>query len=426
MNRKHTPVIKNAVDFKVDLPKYESFSLNNKIPVYVVSSNEQETLEIQWVFEAGNWYESTAMTALSVNALLKSGTKDKTSLQIDETIEYHGAFFSMRCYHEYASLTLHCLEKQLDKLLPIVREILTEASFPEDELDLYKQNKKQQLSVNLRKCDFVSNQLIDKYLFGGYHPYGRHSTEVAYDALQHKNLIAFFKQYYTFNHCRIFAAGKISGQFEKKIDHFFGDTWSEEKRLTQKKFPMQPALEMTHRVTATGDDGVQGAVRVATPFPSRYHPDVPGMQVLNAIYGGYFGSRLMRNIREEKGYTYGVFSSLSLFSKGGSLMIQTEAGKQSCEAVIVEVFREMESLRNTLVPEDELRLVRNYLIGNLLGALDGCFKVIRYWKYLIMADLDESHFYNSVEVIKNIQAVELRDLAQEYFKRERFYDLVVV
>lgn len=426
MNRKLSPVIKDATDFKVALPSYETFSLDNKIPVYMVSSNEQDTLELQWVFDAGNWYESAPMTALSANALLKSGTTGKTSLEINETIEYYGAFLTVRCHHEVASLTLHCLEKHLDNLLPVIREILTGCTYPEDELAIYKQNKKQQLAVNLKKSDFVSNQLIDTYLFGAYHPYGRHSTKEAYDALQRENLLAFFKQYYNFNHCKIFVAGKIDAQFANKINRYFGDRWSEENQLLQKDFPMQPVLEKKHRVTNNEVESVQGAVRIASQFPNRYHPDVPKMQVLNTIFGGYFGSRLMRNIRENKGYTYGIFSYLSLFSKGGSLMIQTEAGKEVCENVVSEVFKEMQFLCDNAVPEEELQLVRNYLIGNLLGDLDGCFKVIRYWKNLILAGLDASHFYTSVEVTKNIQPEELQELAGKYFQPDHFYDLVVI
>ena len=426
MNRKRSPDIKDATDFTLHLPAYESFHLKNNIPVYLVASNEQETLEIQWVFQAGNWYEASPMTASSANALLKSGTTRQTALEIDETIEYYGAFLSMRCHHEVASLTLHCLEKQLDHLLPVIREMLSASTYPEEELALYKQNKKQQLAVNLKKNDFVANQRIDTYLFGDYHPYGRHSTMGAYDDLQRTGLQAFFKQYYSFNHCRIFAAGKISDQFEQKLNTFFGDAWSEEQQLLQKDFPLQPALEKRHRINNNAAESVQGAVRIAAPFPNRYHPDVPGMQVLNTIFGGYFGSRLMRNIREDKGYTYGIFSYLSLMSQGGSLMIQTEAGKEVCEQVIEEVFKEMQLLCETPVAEAELTLVRNYLIGNLLGDLDGCFKIIRYWKNLLLADLDASHFNRSVEVIKTISAEELMALAQKYFKRDDFYELLVL
>ncbi len=425
MNRTQPPIIKNATDFKIDLPKYKEISLDNKVPVYFIPSEEQETLQLQWVFKAGSWYESSTSIALSTNKLLKSGTKSMDALEIDETIEYYGAFLTMRCYHEVATITLHCLEKQLENLLPIVREIVTEASFPEKELSLYKQNKKQRLAVQLKKSDFVANQLIDTYLFGTYHPYGRHSSLEAYEALQRENLMAFFKKYYSYKHCRIFAAGKISDRFEKSLNKYFGDAWNEEQILLQKEYPIQPAIEKKHRISINEANGVQGAVRIASAFPNRYHPDVPKMQILNTILGGYFGSRLMSNIREDKGYTYGIYSMLNLHSKGGSLMIQTEAGKEVCEKVVLEVFKEMSALREKQVDEAELRLVRNYLMGSMEGALDGCFRGIRYWKNLILSDLDESHFHHHIETIQTIQAEEVQELAQKYFEEERFYQLIV-
>src|SRR5699024_6110415 len=237
--------------------------------------------------------------------------------------------------------------------------------------------------------------------------------------------LAFFQQYYAHNHCRIFAAGKLSKTFEQQLNQYFGDAWNEKKSLLQKKYPIQPALEKKHRKNITNSEGVQGAVRIATPFPNRYHPDVPKLQILNTIFGGYFGSRLMSNIREDKGYTYGIYSSLNLFAKGGSLMIQTEAGTDICENVVEEVFKEMDRLKQERVQESELHLVRNYIMGSMLGALDGCFKAIRYWKNLIISDLDEKHFYHSIDTIKHIQADEIQELAQKYLDEEQFYNLIV-
>ncbi|HLR38677.1 MAG TPA: pitrilysin family protein [Chitinophagaceae bacterium] len=425
MDRKQPPIIKNAADFKIVLPDCKHFQLDNKIPVYYIPSNQQETLQLQWIFKAGSWYESTTSIALSANKLLKSGTVDLSALEIEEEIEYYGAFLSLRCYHEIASITLHCLEKQLPHLLPLIRTILTGATYPKEEIALFKKNKNQALSVNTKKSEFVANQLIDTYLFGSYHPYGRHSSHEAYDALQRENILAFFQQYYAHNHCRIFAAGKLSKTFEQQLNQYFGDAWNEKKSLLQKKYPIQPALEKKHRKNITNSEGVQGAVRIATPFPNRYHPDVPKLQILNTIFGGYFGSRLMSNIREDKGYTYGIYSSLNLFAKGGSLMIQTEAGTDICENVVEEVFKEMDRLKQERVQESELHLVRNYIMGSMLGALDGCFKAIRYWKNLIISDLDEKHFYHSIDTIKHIQADEIQELAQKYLDEEQFYNLIV-
>lgn len=429
INRTQSPQIKDATAFDIQLPLLDNLRLDNEIPVYVARADEQETLQLEWVFEAGNWYESANLVAASVNAILKQGTTQHSARQIHEMVEYYGAFLSTRCDHEFASLTLHCLEKHIGALLPIIREILTEAAFPQEELDIFCQNRKQQLAVNQQKCDFTANQYIDKFLFGEYHPYGRHSTMEAYDALQRDNLYAFYRKYYTAGGCRIFAAGKVPDDFHAMLNRYFGaDRWNEPDepgQAPQKDYPLQPALEKKYRIVQDAS-GVQGAIRLARPFPNRYHPDVPKMQVLNTVFGGYFGSRLMSNIREDKGYTYGIFSGLYLFQKAGSLAIMTEAGRDVCEAAVTESFREMQRLCEQLIPDEELNLVRNYLIGSILGDLDGSFKVIRRWRRLILSGLDEQYFYQSVQTIKTVQAEDLLQLARKYFREEDFYNLIVV
>jgi predicted Zn-dependent peptidase len=171
---------------------------------------------------------------------------------------------------------------------------------------------------------------------------------------------------------------------------------------------------------------VQGAIRLAQPFPNRHHPDFQKVQVLNTLFGGFFGSRLMSNIREDKGYTYGIHSYILNHISTTAWMISTEAGRDVCEATITEVYNEMRDLREELVDEEELQLVKNYLIGTILGDLDGPFHIIGRWKNLILNGLDENYFYNSVNIIKTISAKELQELANKYLQPEKFYELVVV
>lgn len=433
IDRKQSPRIKDAVEFDIRIPEIRTFALDNGIRAYLVSDTEQETLQVEWVFEAGNWYESANLLASSVNALLKNGTSRHSALQINEMIEYYGAFLSAQCNHEFASIILHCLEKHVADLLPVIREILTEAAYPSNELDTFRQNKKQQLSVNLKKCDFVANQHIDKYLFGENHPYGRYTTMEAYDALERNSLYGFYRKYYSFRDCRIFIAGKTPAGFESMLNtHFGSDHWNEAPpedarpgSEAQQDFPLQPADEKIYRIS-NDPQGVQGAVRIARPFPNRFHPDAPGMRVLNTVFGGYFGSRLMSNIREDKGYTYGIFSAMYLYNKAGSLVIMTEAGRDVLEPTVQEVYREMERLREKPIAPEELSLVRNYMIGSVLGDLDGSFKVIRRWKNLILAGLDEHYFYHTIQTIKTISAAELQELARKYFVKTDFYELVVI
>ncbi|MGN7822252.1 M16 family metallopeptidase [Chitinophaga sp. 22536] len=426
MNRTIPPPIKDAVEFDIKLKPYEKFTLDNGIPVYAIKSEEQETLQLELVFPAGSWYESESLEALATNFLMKNGTSKRTALEINEAIDYHGAYLNRNAYHENATFTLHCLSKHTEVLLPVLQDVILDPVFPEEELQLYKQNQKQKLAVNLQKCDFVANRFIDKYLFGEFHPYGRVSSMMAYDALQAETLRAFYQKHYTYNNCRIFVAGNMPGNMLALLNQYFGSTrWNGESSLLRPELPVQPAEEKKFRIF-NDENGVQGAIRIGRPFPNRYHPDFPKMLVLNTILGGYFGSRLMSNIREEKGYTYGIYSQLYNFRQVSALNIQTEAGRDVCEATIEEVYNELRRLQNEPVPQEELDLVRNYMIGSILGDLDGAFQLIQRWKNLILNDLDENYFYNNIQTIKTITAEELQQLAKQYLTPSDFYELVVI
>jgi predicted Zn-dependent peptidase len=150
------------------------------------------------------------------------------------------------------------------------------------------------------------------------------------------------------------------------------------------------------------------------------------VQVLNNIFGGYFGSRLMSNIREDKGYTYGIHSYLENRIHESAWMISTEAGRDVASATIKEVYNEMKRLRDEPVEEAELHLVRNYMIGSILGDIDGAFQIIARWKNYILNNLSADYFNNSISTIKKITAAELQELANKYLQPEDFYELTVV
>ena len=424
LNRTVSPPIKNAVDLNLTLKPYEKIVLKNNAPVYAFNAGVEEVMMIEFVFYAGNCYEKQNIIASATNHLLKNGTSQKTAFQINEHFEYYGAYLNRVCYNETATLTLHCLSRHLSQLLPVVREILTDSIFPEQELGIFKQNSKQQLSVNLQKSDFVANRLIDKYLFGENHPYGKFSTDKAYNALQPEQLRDFYNEYYINGKCILFAAGKLPGDFEEQLNNFFGDMKFNNPVQQPENIPA-PEVQKKFRIN-NDTDGVQGAIRIARPFPNRHHPDFKKAMILNTLFGGFFGSRLMDNIREEKGYTYGIHSYIQNHIQQTAWMISTEAGKDVCEATIEEVYKEMNLLREELVDDEELLLVKNYLMGGNLGDLDGPFQIINRWKNLILNDLDENYFYESMSTIKNITAEELRELAGKYLVPEEFFELVVI
>lgn len=424
LKRTVSPPIKNAVDLNLTLKPYEKIVLKNGAPVYAINAGVEEVMMLEFVFYAGNCYEKKNIIASATNNLLKNGTSKKTAFQINEHFEYYGAYLNRVCYNETATVTLHCLSKHLNNLLPVIREILMDSIFPEQELEIFKQNSKQQLSVNLQKSDFVANRMIDKYLYGEDHPYGKFSTAEAYDALQPEQLRDFYKDHYLNRKCILLAAGKLPADFEEQLNNFFGDMKINQSIQYPENIPT-PTTQKKFRIN-NDPNGVQGAVRIARPFPNRHHPDFKKVIVLNTLFGGFFGSRLMDNIREEKGYTYGIHSYVQNHIQQTAWMISTEAGKDVCEATIEEVYKEMNLLREELVDEEELLLVKNYIMGGNLGDLDGPFQIINRWKNLILNNLDENYFYDSMDTIKNLTAKELRELAGKYLLPEDFFELVVI
>ena len=423
IDRTIAPKIVDAVDFDLRLKPYQKYVLKNGVEVYGIDAGAEEVVMVEWVYYAGDWYEEKNLVAATTNFMLKNGTSSKTAFQVNEHFEYYGAYLNRAAYNETSTITLHTLTKHIERLLPVVREMLTDSIFPEEELATYKKIMQQRLSVNLLKCDFVAHRFIDAYLYGEEHPYGRFSRSEDYEALTREQLIAFYNKYYRQGKFIMFVAGKLPKNLEELLNENFGDLGN--NKIESSNYLTKPAAEKRQRIT-NDPNGVQGAIRIARSFPNRHHPDFLKAQVLNSLFGGFFGSRLMANIREEKGYTYGIHSYIQNHIQQTAWMVSTEAGRDVCEAAIKEVYHEMEVLRNELVDEEELLLVRNYMMGSILGDLDGPFQIIARWKNIILNGLDEKYFYDSINTIKTITAQEIKQLAEKYFQPEEFYELVVV
>jgi predicted Zn-dependent peptidase len=315
----------------------------------------------------------------------------------------------------------------VNELIPVVAEIITDSVFPEEELAIYKQNAKQRLKVSLQKCEFVAGQLIDAYLFGEDHPYGKYSQLEDYDEIQRQEILEFYKKYYQHGRCVIFAAGKLPADLPDQLEQYFGKLPLRSHSIKDKSVihPITPAAQKKQHITID-PQGVQSAIRIARPFPNRHHPDFQKAMVLNNVYGGFFGSRLMANIREEKGYTYGIYSYLMNHVAQSGWMISTEAGRDVTDATVSEIYKEMIGITEALIDDDELMVTRNYMIGTILGDLDGPFQVAARWKNLILNDLDESYFYQGIEIIKTVTPEELKEIAEKYLRPEEFYELLVV
>jgi zinc protease len=426
LDRTQQPIIKNATEFNFQLAGITQTTLQNDIPFYYLNAGVQEVVSLEFVFDAGTWQQPKAGVAQGVMALLKNGTSTKNATQINEQIEYYGAQIKCGVGNDMATVTISCLSKHLHQLLPLVLELFLDSIYPESELEIYKQSTLQRMQVSLKKSDFVANRKIDEYLFGFDHPYGAYNNVEDITALQSTDLQHFLQSYFSYNRCKIFLAGRFSENIIADIQNIFGQSkWNESKDIAEKNYAITPAEQKKYRIT-NDENGVQGSIRMSMPFVQKSHPDFAPMIITNTLFGGYFGSRLMSNIREEKGYTYGIYSYLYNNRHAGAIGISTEAGKDVCEAAVVEIYKEIKLLQTKLVDEEELQLVKNYILGGIIGDLDGPFQIMARWKNLILFGFDKNRFDSNIQIYKTITAKQIQGLMQQYWKPENFYELIVI
>ena len=409
---------------KIEMIQATEKKLRNNIPVYSINAGSQELIKVEFFFSAGMFQQIKPLQAATVNAMLEEGTLKMTAAQIADAVDYYGAFLEVGVSQDHASVVLYTLNKHLKSTLSVVEDVIKNATFPEDELDTHLTNKKQKFHVNNQKVATVARKRFTELIFGEKHPYGINVQEADFEKIKRTDLIDFYRSFYCSGNCKIVLAGKINDDVFSLLDEHFGDNdWSSVNSLEKNTVEIISCKEREQLIFK--EDALQSAIRIGKVLFNKTHPDFQSLQILNTVYGGYFGSRLMSNIREDKGYTYGIGSGIASLQNSGYFFISTEVGVDVCKNAINEIYLEMDRLRNELIPADELQLVKNYLLGTFLRSVDGPFAMADRFKGILEYNLGYDYFDKYIATIKGISASQLRDLANTYFDKESMIELVV-
>ncbi|MBC7914039.1 MAG: insulinase family protein [Pyrinomonadaceae bacterium] len=396
---------------QIQLLKAEPYILDNNIKLYVINGGEQELIRIELIFKNVNWNKAKPLQAYVVNSMLVEGTSKLTAQQIAERIDYYGAFLQADYNYDYSTVTLFTLTKHLEATLPVVKSIVTDSVFAEAELETFKINQKQKLLVSLEKNDYLGRRLFNHALFGDT-IYGYKTESLDYDKLDRAQLLAYFGAAYQPSNCTIIASGKINEATIKTLNDFFGKDWDKGTDIQPNVFSFSTEKGSEHYCERS--EALQSAIRLGRVTVNRSHPDFPGLQVLNTVLGGYFSSRLMSNIREDKGYTYGIGSAIVSFHNAGYFVIGSEVGSHVCAAAITEIEKEIRLLQTELIPQDELNLVRNYMMGSLLGSLENALSHADKFKNIFFSGLTYEYYDQYINIVKTITAEQLQALAIKY------------
>lgn len=402
----------------------EKNTLDNGLPVYSVNAGFQDLVRIEFLFRKRSFKVDAPLLSNASNRLITEGTTKHSALQIAELVDDVGAFLETEESADSCSVVLYTLNKHLERTLPVVREVLQEADYPESELQVYRSKQRQRLVVENEKVNSIARRKFSQLLFGNNDAYGYYVQPGDYDQLTRDSVRAYHSTHYSPDRCTILVAGKVHGNLLMLLNANFGTADWKSAPLRDDAtaaFPSSP-----EKVTYLHKEGaLQSAIRIGRRMITRSHDDYPGFAVLNTVLGGYFGSRLMSNIREEKGYTYGIGSATVSLERAGYFFISTEVGADVTSPALEEIYKEIELLQQEPVEEEELAMVRNYMLGSFLKGIDGPFALVDRFKSIHLSGLDYSYYERYLRTLETIHAEELMALAVKYLDRSDLCELVV-
>jgi zinc protease len=406
----------------ISFPAYYKIELKNGIPVYIIHSDEYDVMKAEISFKAGRVFESQQGVARACANQLKEGTKSFSSEKIAHTIDFYGSSLNTMGGMDFARVELYSLNKHLENLLPYLTEILTLPNFSEGELNNYIHVNARRLAIDLAKNDILAYRALTEALFGKDHAYGYNSDEETIKNLNIGNLHKHFDDNIGIGPQSIILAGRIDPGTIKLIENSLGGI-PYRKDLKKPVLPSEASSEQ--RIRLTGQQKYQTSIRLGRKIFDRSHPDYPGIYVLNTILGGFFGSRLMTNLREEKGLTYDIYSTLDMLWLDGYLMIGAEVDNENVALTLSEIHKEFDLLKAELVPDDELILVKNYINGNLLNLMNGPFNSVELLRLVANHAQSEEFFKYFMLQIQNIDSFTLRELARKYLNKDDFFEVIV-
>lgn len=416
MNRNIEPSITEIS--RPSLWEHQRITLPNGIEIVYLHDPNQEVFKMDVVLSAGAYDQPRPVIASSMLNMLNEGTRQHTSAEIAELFDYHGAYVDFNCGMHKSELNLISLNKYAAQTIRMLAEMTLESTFPPKELEIYIRNRKQQHLVNIEKTSYLARMEFIHRLYGEEHPYANRFTLEDFDKLTPELLLDFYRERIQASQCRIMICGNVSDAVLQEINQAFAPMSNIPLPLG-KEFTIQPSAPGRYNVLKP--DAVQTSIRIGKTGVPLLDEDYTYFQLLNTILGGYFGSRLMSNIREEKGYTYGIGSYNVTMPLASHWMIATDVNADKTEATIEECMKEIRRMQEEPVSEEELGLVKSYFNGELLRELDGVFAQSDALKHKLNYGQDNTFYLHAIDRIRNCTPDDIMRLARKYLNPEEMY-----
>ncbi|MBL1279023.1 MAG: insulinase family protein [Fluviicola sp.] len=396
----------------VDFIAPEIHKISENVSLFHSKSVKDETTRFDLYFDAGKVQGNHGIAGF-VNGLLLSGTKDKTSIEINNEINGLGGFYESGVAVENAVISIHCL---LENVLPIfdtIMDAIQNVSFIEKEVTEFFSDSKQRMKINAEKVSYLAQKNFQKSLFHSDAKYAATLSLNDYDKVQIKDLKNFHSEAYLKGLTKVVVVGNLEKSIITHISESCSVIASQKFATFSEELKNQSGEKKVEKKGA-----IQSAIRVGRILFNKNHPDYLDFIVLNTILGDYFGSRLMSNIREDKGYTYGIGTMMAELQNTGYFLVATEVGHEVKEATLKEIKYEFKRLQTELVPEAELDLVKNYMLGQLLKSADGPYAMMDLFLSAEMHGKNLDFYNEAIARIQTVTSERVMELAKKYLNWE--------
>jgi zinc protease len=417
LDRTLAPPFNRSTSFELIQPQKDI--LRGGAESYFILGGTQEVSKVEIVFPAGRWVEKAWGASYFSANLLSKGTKKKASFEIAHLLDRYGAHLEINPGLDFVSVSLYILNKNFEPAIALFLELLTESVFPQEEIDLSKSIYLQNLKVNYEKTSFQASRLVRKNLFGDVHPYGKELDEADVHQLSRDGLLHHYATFFTKG--TVLVSGRVSEKNQNLIaDLFSSFGYNAIIRNDFSNHDLNYSREVLQK-----DGSVQASVRLAKKSVSKTHPDYIDALFLNHILGGYFGSRLMKNIREDKGLSYGISSSLHALKNDSYLVIGADVNRENLDLTFEEIGKEIKRLRTEKIGGEELDNARNHFIGGLQLEITTSFAHADKIKTIVLYNLPHSYYQNMITRIDAITPDDLMRIANQYFAEDSFVQVAV-
>lgn len=408
------------------VPEIETINLKNGSRLHCMKSGIDEVLRVTVIVGVGLDVQKIPLSIRMMSSMLFEGTKNMTRSEVAEKFDFYGARKSMMPGMYASSYDLICLSKHLPKIIDVFVDSVFSPAFREEDFKRVSRIMKTNIKDLYKRVDYLSDKNLDYMLFGE-NARLIHPEQDDFDKLKVADLKTLHTDYFNIENVEVVACGMITDEVKKVlVDTFSNIAPSGKNRKTDNPLVL-PTLDKKYNLLH--QKGVQAGVCIGRQLFGRSNSDERGMRFLNTVFGGYFGSRLSSNIREEKGYTYGIYSDASINKHHGTLSISTQCDNKYVQNVIDETFKEMEILCNENMSDDELDRVKNYLLGTMCATYGNPIgwnsEMIRAVTTANGGVISLAHINNYIDYIRSASADDVKKMAQKYLTKEDFCVSVV-